>query len=129
MTNRIYIPNDKDDQVAVDNLKGLDWTEIEPHIDELLVWLQDMNWPVARGVGDKLSAYTNKLKAGILAVLRGSDGLWKYCCILTLIYYSKERSIDAELLKELQRLVQFPSTNDVAEEVNEIAQETLDKWS
>ena len=39
------IPKDKGDYKNIEELKRLSFDEIEPIVPDLLVWLQDINWP------------------------------------------------------------------------------------
>ncbi|QEH43310.1 DUF5071 domain-containing protein [Chitinophaga sp. XS-30] len=123
-----FIPRYKDDHVAMQHLQEAAWDELIPHVDILLEWLQDFNWPDARAIAEKLSAHTNSIKGNIIKVLRSNDGLWKYWCINQLIYHSKEFIIDQDLVLELQRIIDNPSKEDKLEGVDEIAQETIERW-
>jgi len=123
-----FIPNDKDDSIAIDHLNKADWDAVVPHVDSLLEWIKDMNWPVSGAIAKMLALHTNSIKENIIKVLKGDDGLWKYWCIQQLVYYSQESSIDIDILKELKKIVQSPSEEEQLEEVDEIAKETLDRW-
>lgn len=58
-------------------LKKLSFEQLEPIIPDLLEWLQDMNWPVARPVADILEPYTDKITPEIIKILKTDDGMWK----------------------------------------------------
>lgn len=48
------VPHHKSDMVAIENLARATDEEIINEIYELLSWLQDMNWPVAVPICEKI---------------------------------------------------------------------------
>jgi len=44
---------------TAEKLSGYSYDEIKPIVPELLTWIQDMNWPVARPVADYLGQSQN----------------------------------------------------------------------
>ena len=50
----IILPRDKHDTLAVRQLAELGYPIISPVLPELMKWLQDANWPVARPISDLL---------------------------------------------------------------------------
>ena len=69
MNIRDLIPKDKFDESGVEELKKLSFEQIKPIIPDLLVWLQDMNWPVARSIADILEPFTDRITPEIVAIL------------------------------------------------------------
>ena len=50
MTLTDCIPTDKFDHEAVERASALGYPGINPILPDLLIWLQDRNWPVAEDV-------------------------------------------------------------------------------
>jgi len=61
MDIRKLIPKHKDDQEVIENLRKLSFEEIKPIIPDLLEWLQDMNWPIARPVTEILKPFSEQI--------------------------------------------------------------------
>ena len=124
----LFVPKHKDDFQAVEFLRKTDFERFKAHVNELLSWIQDMNWPVAKEIAEILSSYTNNIKKQIIYIIRGDDDIWKYWCIRELLYFTKEKELDCEIISELKRIVSDPTKGEVEEEVNLIAKETLEKY-
>lgn len=97
---------------------------VSPILDELVAWLQDANWPVARVLVPFLKSIGAPLVPHVRRVLATDDVVWKYFVIETLI---PSIPIDAatELRAELERLAHAPSPNEFAEGLNEVARDAL----
>ncbi|WP_442952822.1 DUF5071 domain-containing protein [Paenibacillus sp. Soil522] len=54
-------------------------------IPQLLEWLQDMNWPIAKDIEDVLADFGDHLIPHIRAVLNSYDGVWKFSLLYGLI--------------------------------------------
>src|SRR5579863_6459468 len=107
------IPKNKFDLNVIPELKKLSFEQLEPIIPELLEWLQDMNWPVARYVSDILEPFADKITPEIIRILNTNDGMWKYW-ILGFIRNTK----DPLLLVEIERIAKFPTIDEITDEVN-----------
>lgn len=118
------IPRHKFDKLAVLRLQLSTRKEIIPILPELLVWIQDMNWPIAPKIVELLRAYPIETVPHIKEILKGTDSIWKYWCLLELVQpMSKEHQL---LFKDdLLRLVHHPSEDDRLEELDQIAAEIL----
>lgn len=125
MTNlKHLIPKDKHDISAVEKLVGYSFDEIEPIVPDLLEWLQDINWPVAKPIAKCLLAYTERLTPYLLEILKTSDGMWKYWC-LDVFFVGSKTQPSAEIKAALHRIVQFPSNDELEDEVYLLATEIL----
>ena len=125
MSNRrINLPRDKHDTLAVDQLVELGYPIIAPALPELLKWLQDANWPVARPISDLLVKIGKPVVPLILEVLKGDDAIWKYWCLECVVRRLPSDAV-ADLRPELERLAQYPSDSDRQEEVNVSARSLL----
>jgi len=111
------IPKHKDDQKVIKPLKKLSFEQLKPIIPQLLEWLQDMNWPIARPVADILEPFADRITSELIEILRTNDGMWKYWILLNLA----KNTQDALLLKEIERIAKFPSEDEIYDEVNLIA--------
>ncbi len=75
------IPKDKYDLESVSNLYGIPNEELEPYLSELLVWVQNLNWPVAKIISKKLSMCGLEIVEPIKEILKSDDAIWKYFVI------------------------------------------------
>ena len=112
----------------MDELAGKEIHEVKAIVPELLVWLQDGNWPVAGPITDFLSKHTNEIEPHIVDVLRGSDDVWKYWVMLLLILHSESRP-SVTIIDEVSRISNLPTASEKTEGLDEIAQEILEKYA
>ena len=119
------IPQNKFDIGRANQLKNYSYEQINPIVPELLVWLQDCNWPVSRPVADYLVTISGSITSEIITILKGDDGIWKYWCLL--IFAKHTKNINARLLDEIKRIAVNPSPDEIAEGVHEIAMEILEQ--
>ena len=126
--NLSLIPNHKSDFTAIDNLRRASKQEVISVAGELFEWIQDGNWPVAKDVMEILASYTNHVKTQIVHVLTSNDDTWKYWCICGVIDKTRDKHLDQEILDELRRISEHPTTGETVEGVAEVASETLTDW-
>ena len=117
------LPVDKHDTVKLAEIARLGYPTIEPLVPELLAWLQDGNWPLARQLSPVLASIGLPLAPHIRGVLSGEDGMWKYWVPCTVVKVSPE--LRQELHPDLERIARTPSRDESAEEVDLYAQELL----
>ena len=108
------IPKNKFDNTVIKGLKKLSFEQFEPIIPDLLEWLQDMNWPVARHIADILKPFADRITPELIKILKTNDGMWKYWI---LIQFARNTS-DPLLLVEVERIAKFPSWEEIDDEVN-----------
>lgn len=108
------IPKHKHDQEVIAGLKKLSFEQFEPIIPELLEWLQDANWPIARPVADILKPFADRIVPEIIKILKTNDGMWK----LWVLGYLARSTTDPLLLNEIERIAKFPSRDEIEDEVN-----------
>ncbi len=121
------VPKDKFDQESVDNLKKYSFEEIEQYIPALLEWLQDANWPVAGPIFNYFKPHINDIDDEIVKILRTDDEVWKYW-ILGLIDHSEVVPNDV-LMKEITRIAEHPTQNEIEEELHEVALDIIKRLS
>jgi hypothetical protein len=120
MSIRELIPKDKGDVATARKLKEYSYEEIKDIIPDLLMWLQDMNWPVAGPVADYLETITARITPQIITVLLTNDPTWKYWC---LVVFGWVKPIDPLLLEEIRQLTTRITPFEIEEGVLE---ESLD---
>lgn len=114
MDIRTLIPKNKGDDESIDELKKLSFEEIEPIVPDLLIWIQDINWPISGDIADLLTPFIDKIIPDIIKILRSDDPLWKLWTLTLLA----RRTTNPVLLKEIKRIAEFPTPNEISEEVN-----------
>ena len=112
------VPTHKSDLNACEALAECSDTEVAAHIRDLLVWTQDINWPVARHVVNRLRRIEAPLIEPVREVLGGSDDVWKYFLVSSLLPVATE-SVRESLRPDLVRILQSPSSSEVSEGVVE----------
>ena len=118
------IPKDKHDLASCERLALAADENVIPKIKELLVWIQDMNWPVALPISQRLSSLNTELISPIKDILEGNDDRWK----LSIVYFigGTKPEIQKELAGELERLSREPNEGEKREEVHLVAEELLE---
>jgi len=120
------IPKDKHDVSAVDRARATGFPSFNEAIPELLVWIQDLNWPVAEPVASVLQNAGPEIAPHIRKILAGRDAVWKYWTIVLVVARSTPEVV-RELLGELERLADDPNSDDKLESVDAVAQKVLDE--
>lgn len=125
MNIKDLLPKDKHDFDSVNQLKLLDKDALRPIIPDLLVWLQDTNWPISSEIGEILLQFNAELIPYIQDVLKTDDDIWKYYVLSELVSRLSKEDVKSGLLDELNRLANNPSMGEQDEEVDLIAKEML----
>lgn len=111
------IPKDKHDFETVELLKHCDIEEIKPIIPDLLIWQQDMNWPIANEIQKVLLNFKAELVPHIRDIFLTMDGEWKYWIVTCLL-----NEMPVEILKllrsDLERIKDNPTDDEICSEVN-----------
>jgi hypothetical protein len=118
------VPTSKYDTVAAERAVKAGWPAVEPVVEELLEWLRDINWPVARLLAPFLGSVGTPLVPYVRPILRGDDAMWKYWIVATVIADSPLEVV-AELRDDLQSLAANPDTEEADAGVPEVALEAL----
>ena len=84
------LPQDKCDLERARALVALGYPAVVPVLPELMVWLQDMNWPVAEIVAPFLATIGLPLVPHIRQVLATDDEAWKMWVMQELSSHIKE---------------------------------------
>lgn len=122
----IHLPRSKHDLDAARQIASASPDELTPNIPDLLTWLQDINWPVARLVADGLSRCGDPLVAPVRDVLRSDDAIWKLW-ILTALLPRCPRQVQEALLPEITRIATDPTDAEGAEDADVQARALLEQ--
>jgi Domain of unknown function (DUF5071) len=113
-------PRGKFDFERVDELKQLNNSDLIPVLPNLLEWIQDMNWPIAKEIAKLLLNFPSEIVPYIKNVLQSDDDIWKYWCLSELVM---KLPIDSKILfkDELEKLANSPTPGEKLEVLDEIA--------
>lgn len=125
MDIKSLIPKDKFDNSAIEKLCPLSDKEIQPIINDLLEWLQDYNWPIAKDILPIIILHQNIAILHILDVLKGNDIMWQYW-VIDLVIPNLIITNKLLLKNELKRISLLEKVNEDIELLSETAKECLD---
>ncbi|PIH56893.1 DUF5071 domain-containing protein [Paenibacillus sp. LK1] len=123
---REWLPRDKHDYEAVRKLSELSNEELRDIIPELMEWLQDGNWPIARSVEDLLLRFGEELIPHIQNVFKTKDPQWEYFMLTGLIRRLPSRYLIV-LKVDLERILKNPTEDEMLEELDEVIIPLLNK--
>jgi hypothetical protein len=123
MEIRKLIPEDKDDFETVERLKAISFDELKPIVSELLTWLQDLHWQIARSIAEILIPFVDRLIPDFIEIFKTNDSEWKYN-ILILFGYTTN---DPIFIEEIRRISFNPTQDEISEEVDIEARSILSK--
>ena len=118
------VPKDKFDDEACANLQAASDQDLLPYIADLLECLQDLNWPIAGPVAERLSLLGNELVQPVSDILNSDDEMWKYWIISHFLYLVSDEVFQALRFK-LNSIRLYPTASETAEEVQSAACELL----
>ena len=108
-------------------LQQTSWEEARPYARELLMWLQDSNWPHAYPISNYLIPHLSDLVPEMLEILATDDHIWK-ANILSLLRNLDSVSADLQLRTKVLRLAQQPTPAEVEEGAADEALELARVW-
>lgn len=123
-----FIPKDKFDIEATADLGALSDSELSPFYMELLEWVRDKNWPVALPIAQRLADCGIDIVGPLKLVLRSDDSIWKYW-VLSEIVVNASAQVREALSDEVIELINRPSEQDKAEEVDLVARDIMILYS
>lgn len=121
MNTTDLIPKHKHDIERAENLKNYSYSQLKPIIPELLEWLQDLNWPVAKPVSEYLESINGNISKEILDIFETNDDVWKYWIISFFGKITNDKFIRDEII----RIATNPTQGEISEEVDKIANEII----
>lgn len=101
----------------------LGYPAVESVLPDLLYWLQDYNWPVAKVIAPFLSTIGTPLIPYLHNILMTTDDEWKYWIMNLLIAKSPE--LVRLLHDDLQHIATVPTENERSSKLDVLAQEIL----
>ncbi len=119
------IPKNKFDIEAVNKLSDREPEEIIEIISDLMMWLQDINWPVAIKLSKVLAKCEDILLPYIRDILKGSDEQWKYS-LLTFLIRELPKESQYKLIEDINRIISAPTLDEQLEGTDLLAKETLE---
>jgi Domain of unknown function (DUF5071) len=118
------IPADRHDHAAVRAAEKRGLPAIAPILPQLLAWLRDINWPVARDICVLLRPSGPEIAPHLLAILRSDDAVWSYWVIVGVIGDLPHETW-VLVADDMHRIATNPTPAERAEEVDRVAQEAL----
>jgi uncharacterized protein DUF5071 len=112
-----YLPTSKWDPDAIQRLSQLAPKKRNILLPQLLIWIQDMNWPNAGKIVPFLIAGGEEIIPEIQWVLNGQDDIWKGNCIRHILTHLSPETVQP-LLPTLKRIAEAPTANEKAEEID-----------
>ncbi|MEH7349612.1 DUF5071 domain-containing protein [Gottfriedia acidiceleris] len=118
------LPRDKFDFEKVNELKQSNKSDLIPLLPNLLEWIQDMNWPIAKEIAKLLLNFPSEIVPYIKNVLQSDDDIWKYWCLYELVM---KFPIESKILfkDEIEKLANSPTPDEKLEDLDEVALEIL----
>lgn len=116
---RELIPRDKHDHERADAVVETGYPTVGPILWELLEWIQDMNWPIAKTLAPFLTSIGQPLLPHIQRVFRTDDEVWKYWIIHEILWNSSE--LAEGFRDEITRIAYSPTETEIVEELSEPA--------
>lgn len=122
----MVLPEDKFDVDAVKRLDKELPENVIPLLPELMEWLQDMNWPVAKAVLPLLIRYEDITTQIAMDILKQDqkDDIWKYQIIKDFVPAVSDSNQNI-LFDSISRIAYHPTKGEKTEEVDEAAREYL----
>lgn len=120
---RTLIPQNKSDIERAEKAVAAGYPAVEPILPELLEWIQDANWPVARVLAPFLGSIGSPLIPHIRKILATDDNIWKYWTLSYLVQGSPD--VAAALREDIQRYANSPTPDESAEGLDELARTIL----
>ncbi|MBS7562916.1 DUF5071 domain-containing protein [Mucilaginibacter sp. Bleaf8] len=115
------IPKHKHDHKSIAKLKELPFEQIRPIVPDLLEWLQDLNWPIAKPLADTLKPFIERFIPELIGILNTNDVMWEYSILISLL----RNTTHPLLLAEIERIAQYPTEDEIENEVNQEAIDIL----
>ncbi len=122
------VPKDKFDIEAVKKASALGYPSINSILPELLEWLKDGNWPVAKEIAPLLTKAGFEIAPHISTILNSDDNLWKYWILSDLVRHLDPRVCEL-IKKDVSRISLTPTDGERTEGVDVLADELLKFWS
>lgn len=120
------VPSSKFDLDAAERAVARGWPGVEPVLPQLLEWLQDYNWPVARVLAPFIARIGDPVVPYLRPILDGGDLIWKHW-IIAVVLADAPLSVVDQFRPDLERLVEDPTPRETEEDLPEVAKPVLDR--
>lgn len=122
------LPKNKFDFSGMEELKMLSDEEIMPILPELLAWMKDMNWPVAKAMPELLSKHQKVIIPCIMEALQPEQWEcdWKYYIIQFLLPLLEIKYLD-KIKPCLERIAEHPTQGEISDDADTAARDFLKK--
>lgn len=120
------VPKDIFDCSGIEELRNLSDEEIIPVLPELLAWMKDMNWPVAKEMPSLLALHQKEVIPYIIEALKPEqlECDWKTYIIDFLLPLLDKKYL--EMLRiSLERIVEKPTWGEIDERTNIVAEDII----
>jgi hypothetical protein len=114
-----FVPIGKHDVQKAEAIVALGYPAIGPLLPALIVWMQDINWPVAKILAPFLAGIGEPPAPHLRVIFESEDHIWKYRVLSKLVDPSPALAMAVE--PYLLRMASNPSQGEVNEGVDEIA--------
>lgn len=111
------LPKSKYDPDSIRRLSQLEADKRKVLLPQLLVWIQDTNWPNAGKIIPFLIAAGQEIVPEIEWVLKGQDDIWKGNCIRHVLTHLSPETVQPLFLL-LKRIAENPTASEKAEEID-----------
>lgn len=118
------LPQDKLETHKAQAIVALGYPAAAPILMELVEWLQDINWPVARVLQPFLASIGAPLAPYVRHVLNSTDDTWKYWTIRFVVCESPE--LAESLLPELRRIAYASTRGEIREALDMLVKEIIE---
>ena len=122
------VPKHKQDFAAVRKAVALGYPGLNPVLPQLLIWMQDCNWPVAKELAPLLGRAGPEIAPHLIEVLRSNDGIWKDW-VLGRVAEDLDPEVWELIRPEVQRIIEAPTEDDIVESAHERAVELMESRS
>ncbi|MGE7841653.1 DUF5071 domain-containing protein [Lysinibacillus sp. NPDC093712] len=119
-----FLPRNVYDVEKVPEIKKLDRDTQTSLLPDLLVFTQDMNWPVAPGILEILLTFPEEIVPHVQDVLSSNDDNWKWFLLHFLVINLPVES-KVQFKDYLSKVAENPTKMELAEELDEIAKGIL----
>ncbi|WCL49690.1 DUF5071 domain-containing protein [Leptospira sp. GIMC2001] len=119
-----YIPKNKHDFASVEVIKNLGYPGYKPILKDLFIWIQDINWPIAREIVPLLIAAGKDIVPIVNDILDSNDYVWQ-AWVLNYVLIKMPKTIKLEFKSQLERIAKNPNKDEKYEDLDEIAKEIL----
>lgn len=121
---KALLPRNKLDTKQANAVVARGYPAVASILPELFTWIQDCNWPVAHIIAPFLASIGLPVVPYVKNVLLADDNIWKYW-VLGQVVAQAPHEVAEQLCNDLTRLAANPTPNEMAENVQEVAQAIL----